>query len=77
MKILVLVAVVAAVWYGFKMINRITEDRNKAVGDRNSKKSSTRSSGSPTTEDMIACPECGTFVSASSTAKCERANCPY
>ena len=73
MKILVLVAVVAAVWYGFKMINRITEDRNTAVGNRNS----TKSSSSPSTEDMIACPECGTFVAANSTAKCERANCPY
>jgi len=73
MKILVLVAVVAAVWYGFKMINRITEDRNKAVSNRNS----TKSSSSPSTEDMIACPECGTFVAANSTAKCERANCPY
>jgi len=71
MKILVLAAIVTAVWYGFKMMTRINEDRKDRVEDRK------KSSGSPATEDMIACPECGTFVPANSAAKCERANCPY
>jgi hypothetical protein len=73
MKILVLGAIIAAVWYGFKMVNRITEDRKTPVGQDKGRSAPS----SPSTEDMIACPECGTYVAANSTAKCERANCPY
>jgi hypothetical protein len=71
MKILVLGAIIAAVWYGFKMMTKITEDRKERVDQRKG------SSASPSTEDMVACPECGTYVAANSAARCERANCPY
>ena len=71
MKLLVLAAIITAVWYGFKMMTKITEDRKDRVD--NLRKSASR----PTTEDMVACPECGTFVAANSSSKCERANCPY
>lgn len=71
MKLLVLAAIITAVWYGFKMMTRISEDRKDRVEGRK------KPSGSPATEDMIACPECGTFVAANSAAKCDRANCPY
>jgi hypothetical protein len=75
MKLLVLGAIIAAVWYGFKVVGRLAEDRKTPVGQR--KGGRTPSAANPGTEDMVACPECGTFVAANSAARCERANCPY
>lgn len=73
-KLLVLAAIIAAVWYGFKMVGRLGEDRKTPVSQR--KDGRTPAAGGDT-EDMVACPECGTFVAANSPARCDRANCPY
>ena len=66
LKWVVLIAIVAAVWYGFKAIGR----RNKASqvdSARNARDS---------VEDMSACTVCGTYVTTDQR-DCGRDGCPY
>ena len=69
-KILVLAAIVALVWYGFKWVNRVSRIRaekdNDEVGGE-----------TPEIEDMAKCAVCGTFVPATGAGDCGRGNCPY
>jgi hypothetical protein len=66
MKYLVLAAIVAAVWYGFKAISR----RNKAKTAEDQRKAA------EAVEDMTACTTCGTFVT-SDQRNCGKSGCPY
>lgn len=75
-KILVLVAVIAAVWFGFRWFQRWEKERaarqaagNGGAGDRPQPQ--------VTAEDMTACRVCGTYVAARSARACGRAGCPY
>lgn len=84
-KILVLVAVVGAVWYGFKLISRLQEARDLEVrgqangarrpGKGRPAKGSGGSDAQP--EDLIQCPVCATYVAARGAGRCDRSDCPY
>ena len=65
LKILVLLLIVGAVWYGFKVIGR--RNMKKQTGDARND----RIEG----EDMTACDECRTYVTASRRIAGRR--CPY
>ena len=66
LKILVLLLIVGAVWYGFKAIGRrnIKKQTEDARNDRIEG------------EDMTACEVCGTYVTAN-PSNCRRETCPY
>ena len=68
-KLLVLAAIIAAVWYGFKLIGR----RNQASTVAGTKPDEGRISA----EDTVECPRCATFVVTSGATSCGRADCPY
>jgi uncharacterized protein len=75
-KILVLILIIAAVWYGFKFIAR----RNQNVGARQPKRhigSDNGEASGSTTQDMESCSVCGTFVPNTSAKSCGREACPY
>lgn len=63
LKWLVLIAIVVAVWYGFKAIGR----RNKAKQVRRDREE---------VEQMNACSVCGTYVT-SDQSDCGTTGCPY
>ena len=68
-KYLVLAAIIAAVWYGYKAIDR----RNQA-----SKVASAESEeGRIAAEDTVKCPSCGSYVVSGGAASCGRADCPW
>ena len=78
-KLLVLIAIILVVWYGFKMIGRLDRQRREEVG-RSSRgpMRKARKSAEPAAEDMIKCRVCGTYVSAGpDTRSCGRRDCPY
>jgi uncharacterized protein len=81
-KLLVLVAVVAAVWYGFKFIGRLQDQRaadqklRAGIGRRPGARGA-EDPGAPQAEEMIACPVCQAYVPARNTTSCGRADCPY
>lgn len=66
MKIIVLLLIIGAVWYGLKMIGR--KNPNKQAQDGRTDRIES--------EDMTACPVCGTYVTADSS-NCGRDQCPY
>ena len=83
-KLLVLAAVIAAVWYGFKFVGRLqdaraAEQKLRAGGTRRPKARWRRSEqpAAPEAEDMVECPVCQAYVPAHGASRCERAGCPY
>ncbi len=84
-KILVLAAVVGAVWYGFKLITRLQEARDlkvRAQGDGAGRAGAGRpAKGSGEAafqhEDLVQCPVCATYVAARGAGSCDRLDCPY
>lgn len=84
-KFLVLAAVIALVWYGFKYVGRL-QDQRKAGGGlgaraaRRSKprgRASAAEPGTPEAEDMAACPVCQAYVQVRGATRCDRSDCPY
>jgi uncharacterized protein len=84
-KFFVLVAVIALVWYGFKFIGRL-QDQRKAeggLGARAARRPKARGAASAAepkaqgAEDMVACPVCQAYVQARGATRCERSDCPY
>jgi len=75
-KILVLVAMIAVVWYGFKVFAR----RNRSVGGGGPTGHLGRQDNQSDDEkiqDMETCSVCGTFVPNASARSCGRESCPY
>ena len=69
-KLIILAAVIAAVWYGFKLMTRIDQQRREKVAQ--DKKDAV--SG---VADTVQCPVCGTYVAAVGAADCGKSACPY
>ncbi len=68
-KLLVLAAIIAAVWYGFKWISRYQQVQQSKGGKAGGRINATA--------EMTACPKCGTYVVADVARSCEREDCPY
>ncbi len=84
-KLLVLAAVIALVWYGFKFVGRL-QDQRKAdggLGARAARRPKRRGSAPATepraqdAEDMVACPVCQAYVQVRGATRCDRSDCPY
>ena len=69
-KLLVLVIIVAAVWYGFKLVGRLDRQRRDKIARE--RKKDTDSVGK-----MERCKVCGTYVVAGRADNCGRPGCPY
>ena len=72
-KLIVLVLAVAAVWYAFKAVGRAGEVR----GARAAKAAGATPAARVDAEDLVACEQCGAYVSAGSARSCGREDCPY
>jgi len=70
-KLLVLIAIIAIVWYGFKYVGRRNEIAAKAAKP---KPVDEKSAGSV---DMEKCSVCGTFVPNGAARHCGRDACPF
>jgi len=84
-KLLVLAAVIAAVWYGFKLVGRLDKQR-KGEGRLQRTAQPPKPTGAATrepvkaeanSEDMEPCRVCGAYVARHGAANCGRAECPY
>lgn len=74
-KLALLAAIIAAVWYGFKMIGRLDQLSKTAAA-----KGARRASGQAADDgsiDTVSCAVCGTFVAAGEAKPCGRQDCPY
>jgi hypothetical protein len=70
-KILILIAVVTAVWYGFRFIGQLAAERRRLQ-----REAERRSPARRTVHDMVKCRLCGDYVPASGVASCANAHCP-
>lgn len=75
-KLLVLAAIVAAVWYGFQWLSRLDRqrkaERQPHVGGaaRASRRRGTGPAKTDEPEDMSRCPGCGAYVVAKTACSC-------
>lgn len=86
-KLLVLLAIVGAVWYGFKMVGRLDaarkaeaklRERTTRSGSETEKPAAREARPrDPGAEEMVQCPACRAYVPAANTRNCGRPDCPY
>ncbi len=90
-KLLFTVAVVVAVWYGFKWVGRMKQIRDQEAKDRLRRDAQSgnkgasgggASGGAPPdinsdAEEMVECAVCGAFVAVRGARNCGREDCPY
>jgi uncharacterized membrane protein len=78
-KILVLVAIILIVLFGYKMIARLkgANPSSRVKGSSEADSSDSESSGRIEGEEMITCAVCGNYVSAERPGSCGRGDCPY
>jgi uncharacterized protein len=68
-KILVIVAILAAVWYGLKLIGRLDRERKQALkeaGGKPAKRAASDSGSGSAVRDLIECRSCHAFVASAS-----------
>ncbi len=73
-KLLIIAAVVAAVWLAFK---RFTGSGGERGGRRPVEGNERESRESIDAQDMVACPVCGNYVAGNGATSCGRGDCPY
>ncbi len=71
-KLLVIVAVIATVWYFFKLVGR----RNQVGAAVKKSRRTTKEKARDEIEDLVQCAVCSTYVQPRS-ATCVRGDCPY
>ncbi|MFQ5985476.1 MAG: hypothetical protein ACE5LL_08170 [Alphaproteobacteria bacterium] len=79
-KLLVTIAAIVLIWYGFKVIGRHDRARKARLKqERTAARRGTGETGAPMrqADDMVKCPACGTYVSATGASACGREDCPY
>jgi len=70
-KLIVLAAIIAAIWYGFKIFGR-----GKVASKSNTPGDDTDSVILDAV-DMVKCETCGDFVASKDTTSCGKEGCPY
>jgi uncharacterized protein len=81
-KLVVLIAILLVVWYGFKIVGQLDRARKEALRARGQ---APRSAGRRTAaatperavEDMVKCRVCGTYIAARRPSRCSRSDCPW
>lgn len=75
-KLVVLIGIVVAVWYGFKLVGRLDQARKQQQGG-GGPRAKAGGGKSPEIEDTVQCPVCKAYVVAKSAGPCDRPDCPY
>jgi hypothetical protein len=65
-KLLVLIAIIAIVWYGFKAVGRVNRKRQAQAREAARKRHSELAA-----HDMIQCPKCRAYTASLDSHKCE------
>ena len=61
-KILVIIAILAAVWYGLKLIGRLDRERKQALKEGGGAKPPKREPSGDAVRDLVECRRCHAFV---------------
>lgn len=74
-KLLVLVAIISAIWFGFRLLGQIDRNRREAAR-REKERGRVQPKQSRQVDDMVKCEVCGTFTPRGSKS-CGKAGCPF
>ena len=69
-KLILLVLIILGVWYGFKLIGRLEQNRKRQISEK-------RAEPSDKSGQMEQCKVCSTYVLASGAVNCGKEGCPY
>lgn len=78
-KLLLTVAVVALIWFGFKFAQRVMDNQRRREDEAGRPGPKPRFQPNPdgdSVQDLIKCPTCSTYRSARA-GSCGREDCPY
>ena len=80
-KLLVLAAIIAIVWYGFRFLGRLKETREREARQRDLK-DATRPAPKEQNEQLdveetVQCAVCGAYVPTIGKSNCGKSGCPY
>lgn len=76
-KLAVLVGIVFAVWYGFKLVGQLDRARKQARAGKPPRQSPGGGGNAQEAEETVQCPTCNAYVVAKTANPCERPDCPY
>lgn len=76
-KLLVLVAIIALVWFGFRVISRLDQARRQQAAAPRPRSGRQAREARQGVEETVKCPVCSAYVAARGADSCGRADCPY
>jgi uncharacterized protein len=74
-KLLVLVAIISAIWFGFRLLGQLDRQRRE-IARKEKERARAHASTPRQVDDMVKCDICDSFIARGSKA-CERADCPF
>jgi hypothetical protein len=75
-KLIVLIGIIVAVWYGFRFLGAV--DRARRQAERVAKQApGQRRTDVANVEDTLKCRICGAYVPARQPTRCNRSDCPF
>jgi hypothetical protein len=75
-KLLLLLLVIAAVWFGFRYVGRVEAVR-QALREQLARRQQPQKAPRVEAEDLAGCSVCGAYVAARGASHCGRADCPW
>ncbi len=87
-KLIVLIGVITAIWYGFRLVGALDRARRQAErmarqapgqapGRTPGQASQQRRADVANVEDTVKCRVCGAYVPARQPSRCNRSDCPF
>ncbi|MDE2228649.1 MAG: hypothetical protein KGL11_06370 [Alphaproteobacteria bacterium] len=76
-KLIVLGAIIAVVWYGWKYAQRVEQVRRALKEEIDRRRAGTPQARNRPAEDLVKCTACGIYVPAQGARACGRADCPW
>jgi hypothetical protein len=74
-KILILVAIISAIWFGFRLLSQLDRQRRE-VARKEKKRTRTQQATPRQVDDMVKCDVCSTFI-ARGSGDCGKPGCPF
>jgi hypothetical protein len=75
-KLLLLLLVIAVVWFGFRYMGRVDAVR-RALREELARRRQPQKAPRVEAEDLVRCSVCGAYVAARGASHCGRVDCPW
>jgi hypothetical protein len=76
-KLIVLAAIIAVIWYGFRLVGELDKARRQAARVAKQQAGQKGRSSGANVEETVKCRACGAYVPARQPSRCNRSECPF